>query len=149
VFSVPRTHWGNPRRACLNDSQANRSYGASSSACLIIPTHGDHPFRCVQRISIKSPYLCVPCCFRFSHATMTTYPTDGDEVAMVHTTPVQGKLQVDGSSAHESLADALVEGSEDVTHAEFNNLRHIPDSLPLSSFLVVTVEFAERFSYHG
>ena len=68
---------------------------------------------------------------------------------MVHTTPVQGKLQVDGSSAHESLADALVEGSEDVTHAEFNNLRHIPDSLPLSSFLVVTVEFAERFSYHG
>jgi len=75
--------------------------------------------------------------------------TDRDQVAMPHATPVAEKLDVDGSSAHESLPDTLVEGSEDVTHAEFDSLRHIPDSLPLSSFLVVTVEFAERFSYYG
>ena len=76
---------------------------------------------------------------------MATYSTDRDQV-----TPVQEKLPVDGSSdAHESLADTLVEGSEDVTHSEFDSLRHIPDSLPLSSFLVVIVEFAERFSYYG
>ena len=63
--------------------------------------------------------------------------------------PIQEKLTVDGSSASESLADTLVEGSDDVTHGEFDTLRHIPDTLPLSSFLVVIIEFAERFSYYG
>jgi len=80
---------------------------------------------------------------------MATYSADRDEVAMAHAAPVREKQEVDGSSAHESLADTLIEGSEDVTHTEFDTLRHIPDSLPLSSFLVVTVEFAERFSYYG
>jgi len=80
---------------------------------------------------------------------MATYSADRDEVAMAHAAPIEEKQEVDGSSVHGSLADTLVEGSEDVTHAEFDTLRHIPDSLPLSSFLVVTVEFAERFSYYG
>ena len=80
---------------------------------------------------------------------MATYSADIDEVAMAHVAPLKEKQEVDGSSAHESLADTVVEGSENVTHAEFNTLRHIPDTLPLSSFLVVIVEFAERFSYYG
>ena len=68
---------------------------------------------------------------------------------MAHAAPVQETKDVDGSSVHGSLSDTLVEGSEGVTHAEFDTLRHIPDSLPISSFLVVVVEFAERFSYYG
>ena len=80
---------------------------------------------------------------------MATYPTDRDEVAMAHAAPLQEKLEIDGSSTHESSSGTLVEGSEGVTHGEFDTLRHIPDSLPLSSFLVVIIEFAERFSYYG
>jgi len=80
---------------------------------------------------------------------MATYSADRDEVAMAHVAPLKEKQEVDGSSSHESLPDTLVEGSDDVTHAEFDTLRHIPDTLPLSSFLVVIVEFAERFSYYG
>jgi len=80
---------------------------------------------------------------------MATHPIDRDEIAVAQASPVHEKLQADGSSAHESLADALVEGSECVTHAEFSNLRHIPDSIPLTSFLIVIVEFAERFSHYG
>ena len=80
---------------------------------------------------------------------MAAYSTDSDQVAMAQATPIQEMKEVDGFSAQGSLADTLVEGSEDVTHAEFDTLRHIPDSLPISSFLVVVVEFAERFSYYG
>ena len=80
---------------------------------------------------------------------MVTYFASRDEVAMVHAAQVEERKDVDGSSAPESLADTLVEGSESVTHAEFDTLRHIPDSLPISSFLVASVEFAERFSYYG
>jgi len=80
---------------------------------------------------------------------MVTYPTDSDEVAVAQASPVQEKLRADDSSTHESLADTFVEGSEGVTHAEFNNLRHIPDSVPLPAFLIVAVEFAERFSHYG
>jgi hypothetical protein len=80
---------------------------------------------------------------------MAAYSSDRDEVAIARATPVQETKEVDGSSAHGSLPDTLVEGSEDVTHTEFDTLRHIPDSLPISSFLVVIVEFAERFSYYG
>ena len=82
-------------------------------------------------------------------ATTATHLTDRDQVAMAHSPALQDKLEMDGSSANESLAGTLVEGSEDVTHGEFDTLRHIPDSLPLSSFLVVIIEFAERFSYYG
>ena len=80
---------------------------------------------------------------------MATYPTDRDAVATTHDAPLREKVEVDGSSSHESQAGTLVEGSEDVTHGDFDTLRHIPDSLPFSSFLVVVIEFAERFSYYG
>ena len=80
---------------------------------------------------------------------MAAYSTDRDEVAVAHAAPIQETKEVDGFSAQDSLADTLVEGSENVTHSEFDTLRHIPDALPISSFLVVLVEFAERFSYYG
>ena len=80
---------------------------------------------------------------------MAAYPADRDEAPTAQTDPIQEKFDVDGSSVQEPLASAFVEGSVDVTQKDFENLRHVPDSLPPSSFLVVTVEFAERFSYHG
>jgi proton-dependent oligopeptide transporter, POT family len=45
--------------------------------------------------------------------------------------------------------DDIVPGSEGVTHRELATLRHVRDSLPYSAWLVVTVEFAERWTYYG
>ncbi|TEB20884.1 peptide transporter PTR2B [Coprinellus micaceus] len=45
--------------------------------------------------------------------------------------------------------DAVIPGSEGVTYGELASLRHVRDSFPLASFLVVFVEFAERWSYYG
>jgi hypothetical protein len=44
---------------------------------------------------------------------------------------------------------SIVPGSIDVTHDELKTLRHVSDSLPLAAWLVVFVEFAERWSYYG
>lgn len=46
------------------------------------------------------------------------------------------KGEPDGSS--------IIEGSEGVTEYELATLRQVPDRLPLASWLVVIVEFAER-----
>ncbi|KAH7106433.1 PTR2-domain-containing protein [Auriculariales sp. MPI-PUGE-AT-0066] len=45
--------------------------------------------------------------------------------------------------------DAIVEGSIDVTYRELETLRHVADKINVSSFLVIFVEFAERWSYYG
>ncbi|KAF6750978.1 peptide/h+ symporter protein [Ephemerocybe angulata] len=45
--------------------------------------------------------------------------------------------------------DSVIEGTDGVTHNELKTLRLVRDKLPLSSFLVVFVEFAERWSYYG
>ena len=53
-------------------------------------------------------------------------------------------------SSHASVSTVtFVEGSEDVTHEELSALRHLPDALPVAAFLVVFVEFAERWTYYG
>ena len=53
-------------------------------------------------------------------------------------------------SSHTSITDgSFVEGSEGVTHEELTTLRHLPDSIPFAAFLVIVVEFAERWSYYG
>jgi len=53
-------------------------------------------------------------------------------------------------SSHASLTSgSFVEGSEGVTHEELAALRHFPDSIPFAAFLVVVVEFAERWTYYG
>lgn len=56
---------------------------------------------------------------------------------------------------HSEHADVLrdphgiIEGSEGVTHHDFDTLRHVADSFPLTAWLVVIVEFAERWSYYA
>ena len=40
--------------------------------------------------------------------------------------------------------ESIIEGSEGVTQHEFDTLRHVADRLPISAWLVVIVEFAER-----
>ncbi|RXW20960.1 hypothetical protein EST38_g4894 [Candolleomyces aberdarensis] len=45
--------------------------------------------------------------------------------------------------------NGIVEGSEGVTHHELATLRLVSDSMPYTSWLVVFVEFAERWSYYG
>ena len=41
--------------------------------------------------------------------------------------------------------DRIIEGSEGVTEFEYRTLRHVADTLPYTSWLVVIVEFAERY----
>ncbi|KAL1744893.1 POT family-domain-containing protein [Schizophyllum fasciatum] len=45
--------------------------------------------------------------------------------------------------------DAIVPGSEGVTYREMDSLRHVSDKINISSFLVIIVEFSERWSYYG
>ncbi|KAJ3566004.1 hypothetical protein NP233_g7279 [Leucocoprinus birnbaumii] len=42
--------------------------------------------------------------------------------------------------------DSIIEGSEGVTQKDMERYRHVADRLPLSAWLVVIVEFAERFA---
>ncbi|EAU80290.1 peptide transporter PTR2B [Coprinopsis cinerea okayama7 len=42
-----------------------------------------------------------------------------------------------------------IDGSEGVTQHEFETLRHVSDKFPLTAWLVVIVEFAERWTYYG
>ena len=48
------------------------------------------------------------------------------------------------SFMREADGTSIVEGSEGVTEYELATLRHVPDRLPYTSWLVVVVEFAER-----
>ncbi|KAF8187138.1 peptide transporter PTR2B [Pholiota molesta] len=43
----------------------------------------------------------------------------------------------------------FIEGSEGVTQHDLDTLRHVADRLPYTAWLVVSVEFAERWSYYG
>jgi POT family proton-dependent oligopeptide transporter len=43
----------------------------------------------------------------------------------------------------------IVEGSEGVTYDELHQYRHVADRLPWTSWVVVFVEFAERWTYYG
>ncbi|KAI5834215.1 PTR2-domain-containing protein [Schizophyllum commune Tattone D] len=45
--------------------------------------------------------------------------------------------------------DAIVPGSEGVTFHEMDTLRHVSDKINIASFLVIIVEFSERWSYYG
>ncbi|KIY69416.1 PTR2-domain-containing protein [Cylindrobasidium torrendii FP15055 ss-10] len=47
------------------------------------------------------------------------------------------------------LPDDIVPGSEGVTFAEMETLRHVSDKLNFTSFLIIVVEFSERWSYYG
>ena len=81
-------------------------------------------------------------------ASALSYQTDRAlDPARVHDEAVDEKrLESDNASVTGGL---FVEGSEDVTHEELATLRHLPDSIPFAAFLVVVVEFAERWTYYG
>ena len=41
--------------------------------------------------------------------------------------------------------DEIIEGSEGVTQKDFASYRHVSDKFPIAAWLVVIVEFAERY----
>ncbi|KAJ8516687.1 hypothetical protein ONZ45_g6045 [Pleurotus djamor] len=45
--------------------------------------------------------------------------------------------------------DSIIDGSEGVTQHDLDTLRHVADTLPPTAWLVVIVEFAERWTYYG
>lgn len=45
--------------------------------------------------------------------------------------------------------NAVIHGTDGVTHRDVATLRHVADRVPFASFLVVVCEFAERWSYYG
>ncbi|TFK95693.1 peptide transporter PTR2B [Pterulicium gracile] len=45
--------------------------------------------------------------------------------------------------------DAIIPGSEGVTQRDMDTYRHVADTMPLSAWFVVIVEFAERWTYYG
>ena len=78
-------------------------------------------------------------------ASPLSSPTDRAlDTAIVHSEAADEK-KLESSSA----TGTFVEGSEDVTHEELSTLRHLPDAIPFAAFLVVVVEFAERWTYYG
>ena len=58
---------------------------------------------------------------------------------MTYTSPIQEKLDVDSSSAYETLAETPVKGSDNVTHEEFDTLRPVSNIHPLFSLVVIRV----------
>jgi POT family proton-dependent oligopeptide transporter len=44
-----------------------------------------------------------------------------------------------------SPSDDFIVNSEGVTHEELRTLRNVPDRLPFTAWLVIVVEFAERY----
>jgi hypothetical protein len=48
------------------------------------------------------------------------------------------------SNTSDSAVGGVLEGSEGVTQHDLGTLRHVSDKLPMSAWLVVLVEFAER-----
>jgi POT family proton-dependent oligopeptide transporter len=74
----------------------------------------------------------------------TSYPEDkaGDLALAKIATLEEEKYTVDPSTR-------VIEGSEGVTEHEFGTLRHVADHLPWTAWLVVIVEFAERWTYYG
>lgn len=45
--------------------------------------------------------------------------------------------------------NALMEGSEGVTHHVFETLRHVADRFPVATWMIVVVGFAERYLVNG
>ena len=79
---------------------------------------------------------------------MATDPHDhtvGDPLAKVATHSEKHSIDEKSSEGVTSPGDDFIVGSEGVTHAELRTLRNVPDRLPFTAWLVVIVEFAERY----
>ncbi|KAG2014148.1 peptide transporter PTR2B [Coprinopsis cinerea AmutBmut pab1-1] len=64
-----------------------------------------------------------------------------EKLGVVHAPSIDESLESDPNK--------IIVGSEGVTQGEFDTLRHVSDSFPLAAWLVVIVEFAERWTYYG
>ncbi|KAH6913724.1 peptide transporter PTR2B [Coprinopsis sp. MPI-PUGE-AT-0042] len=63
-----------------------------------------------------------------------------DEKSSIDRAPsIDEKYSVDSNDPNR-----LMEGSEGVTHHEFETLRHVSDRFPIATWMIVIVEFAER-----
>jgi POT family proton-dependent oligopeptide transporter len=77
---------------------------------------------------------------------MASYPAEkANEKEPIPSAHSDSKHAYDGNPDGSSI----IEGSEGVTEYELATLRHVPDRLPYTAWLVVIVEFAERWSYYG
>ncbi|KAF9531412.1 peptide transporter PTR2B [Crepidotus variabilis] len=65
------------------------------------------------------------------------------------TLPTAESFEDDKISHDHDDRNSIIEGSDNVTREEFDTLRHIGDKLPSAAWLVVFVEFAERWTYFG
>jgi POT family proton-dependent oligopeptide transporter len=77
----------------------------------------------------------------------TTYPADKQEAALSKAATIDEKA--DYQSESDLGSDNYIPGSEGVTEEEYKTLRRVADRLPYTAWLVVFVEFAERWSYYG
>jgi POT family proton-dependent oligopeptide transporter len=76
---------------------------------------------------------------------MTSYPAE--KVGEQEKELARSDSIVDEKHSFKGEGDgsSIIEGSEGVTEYELATLRHLPDRLPYTSWLVVLVEFAERY----
>ncbi|PVF97460.1 PTR2-domain-containing protein [Serendipita vermifera] len=77
---------------------------------------------------------------------MTDQTDRSEGVALAKVSTLDEKKAVDGVYGK---PDEYIPNSEGVTQHEYDTLQHVGDALPLSAWLVVIVEFAERWSYYG
>ncbi|KAG5642975.1 hypothetical protein DXG03_001823 [Asterophora parasitica] len=68
-----------------------------------------------------------------------------DDKALGRASSIDEKHQYQG----EPDGSSVIAGSEGVTEHELATLRHVADRLPYTAWLVVIVEFAERWTYYG
>ncbi|KAF9008064.1 peptide transporter PTR2B [Cyathus striatus] len=75
---------------------------------------------------------------------MTTYPEDkAVDKALSKVSSVEYEKD------HHLDDEVYITGSEGVTQHDLDTLRHVADRLPITAWLVVVVEFAERWTYYG
>jgi POT family proton-dependent oligopeptide transporter len=75
---------------------------------------------------------------------MTSYPADKVDEQEKELAGSNSIVDEKHSLKGEGDGASIVEGSDGVTEYELATLRHLPDHLPYTSWLVVIVEFAER-----
>jgi proton-dependent oligopeptide transporter, POT family len=79
---------------------------------------------------------------------MTTDPQDhavGHALAKVATLDETQSINEKNEKGRTSPGDDFIVNSEGVTHEELRTLRNVADRLPLTAWLVIIVEFAERY----
>lgn len=79
---------------------------------------------------------------------MTIEPQDdtvGKALAKVATHDETGSINEKKDKDLTSPSDDYIVNSEGVTHEELRTLRNVPDRLPYTAWLVIIVEFAERY----